>query len=174
MDASAAIAATSGVLGALIGAGASLLVYRREQERARRNELAAALIAFATALDLMVAELRQSAPPRPRLRHLVRWLDTHLPELRWLTSPLANAFFARPTPLIERFQTAANRVLAVAPQATLREVEEAGELLSSWSEGAEDWDERWRLFRNRLQAHIREVAQSDAGTPAPPEARAVV
>jgi hypothetical protein len=122
----------------------------------------------------MVAELRESAPPRPWLRRLVRWLDTHLPELRWLTSPLANVLFARPATLIERFQTAANRVLAVGPQATLREVEEAGELLSSWSQGADDWDQRWRQFRNRLQAHIREVAESDAGTPAQPGARAGV
>lgn len=63
VDVSAAIAAASGVLGALIGAGVSLFVYRREQERTRRNDPAAALIAFAKALDLMVAELRESAKP---------------------------------------------------------------------------------------------------------------
>lgn len=169
MDGPTIAAAASGVLGAVVGAGSTFLVARNERRAAQRTELVAALTAFLTALDLIVMELKATAPPRPWLGALARWLDKSLPELRWLAAPLAGLLAARSSALTDRFHVAANRLLAVAPRETLLEVEEAGELLTTWSEGAPEWEERWQAFRNRLQAHTRELARVTAAkTPALP------
>jgi hypothetical protein len=78
-------AAGSGVLGAVVGAGATL-VAGGERRRTQRARLVGALAAFATALDLLVAELRRTTPHRPWLGPFPRWLDQHRPELRWLST----------------------------------------------------------------------------------------
>jgi hypothetical protein len=158
MDTEAIIAAASGALGAVVGAGATMLVARAERRAAERTELVAALATFLTALDLLVVELRATAPPRPWLGTLMHWLDRRLPVITWLTTPLVGLIGARASALTDRFQVAANRLLAVAPRETLLVVEEAGEILSTWTADSPDWEERWEAFRSRLQAHTRELA----------------
>src|SRR5688572_20096386 len=110
MDGPTMAAAASGVLGAVVGAGATMLVARSERRAAQRAELVAALAAFLTALDLIVMELRATAPPRPWLGTVSRWLDRSLPEVRWLVAPLAELLSARPSALTDRFHVAANRL----------------------------------------------------------------
>jgi hypothetical protein len=84
MDGPTIVAATSGVLGAVVGVGATLLVARNERRASLRAELVAALAAFLTALDLIVMELKATAPPRPWLGALSRWLNRSRPEVGWL------------------------------------------------------------------------------------------
>jgi hypothetical protein len=158
MNNEAIVAAASGVLGAVVGAGATLLVARTERRATERAELVAALAAFLTSLDLLVVELRAAAPPRPWLRTLSHWLDRRLPVLTWLAAPLVGLIGGRTSALTDRFHVAANRLLAVAPRETLLEVEEAEEILAACTADSPGWEERWQAFRYRVQAHTRELA----------------
>ena len=111
--------AVAALVGGALGAGAALRVYYSEQHQRERAELGAALEAIAISRDLMVAELRRTAPPHRNLRRLSRALDRHLPAARWLAQPLTDALWHRPSHLTDRFFVAVNRVVAVAPQSLL-------------------------------------------------------
>ncbi len=151
-----------GLLGALIGAGAALWVYRADRRDRERDELVAALQTFATALDLAVGELRRNAPPHHWLHRASTAIDKNVPALGWLAAPIIELLWPRTTNVTDRLLVAVNRVVAVAPQATLAEAERAGELLSTWpGVGDQAWEERWRSYRNRLQQHIRDLAGAE-------------
>jgi hypothetical protein len=142
-----------------------LWVYRADRRDRDRDELVAALQTFATALDLAVGELRRNAPPHRWLRRASAAIDKTVPALGWLASPLIELLWPRTTAVTDQLLVAVNRLVAVAPQATLAEAEQAGELLSSWPGVADPvWEERWRSYRNRLQQHIRDLAGAEPPT----------
>jgi hypothetical protein len=156
------VGGATGLVGALIGAGAALWVYRADRRARDRDELVAALQTFATSLDVVVGELRRNAPPRRWLRRASVAVDKTLPELGWLAGPLIEMLWPRTTAISDQLLVAVNRLIAVAPQHTLAEAEEAGKLIASWP-GARDgeWDQQWTAYRNRLQQHIRDLAGAE-------------
>ena len=147
----AAISAGSGLVGAVIGAGASLVTQRSERESRERGELVRELAALGFALDML--ELEISRLPRrtvfgraadkainrdrlPGLNYLLQW--THLKTIG------RDAFQA-----LERFVEAANRTLMVAPDEVLEAVERFTELLGDLEERqhGETWKQQWGAAR---------------------------
>jgi hypothetical protein len=159
----AAISAGSGLLGAVIGAGASLLTQRAERDLRERSELVSELAALGFAIDML--ELEISRLPRrtvfaraadqaisrerlPNLNYLIEW--THFKTVG------REAYRA-----IERFVEVANRVVVVAPDEVLEITQDFAELIGTLQERhhGDAWRQRWNSTRERYAQVCRSAVR---------------
>lgn len=159
--------ALAGVAGGAVGAGGAIWVWRAERSERRRTEIVTALHLFSASVDLLVAELRRLTPPGTVAKKLAEAIQARRTTVDWLASPLTERLSPRAFQLQDRYATAMNRLLAVAPQATLEVVERVNELIMAWTPVDEEWDGRWDGLRVQLSQHVRQVAGAQ-----PPSSRA--
>lgn len=153
------ITGVTGLLGAVIGSSIAFLAQRADRKDRTRGELGAAVVAFGYALDSLHTELTRI----PRSTGLARLTDQvintqRLPNLNrlllWANSKTIGRDAER---AIDRFMSAANRVMVLAPLELLPVVERANQLLTRAAERDDTWEEQWWAMRAELTVQTRKL-----------------
>jgi hypothetical protein len=153
--------AVAGLVGGVVGAGGAIWVWRAERAENRRRELATALRLFQTSADLLAAELRRLTPPGAVAKRVADAMHSRRTTLDWLASPLTERVSPRALQLQDRYADAMNRLLAVAPQDSLKLIEGVNQMISGWTPGDTGWDEEWERQRVELSQYVRRVAGAE-------------
>jgi hypothetical protein len=153
------ITGVAALLGAGIGGGITFLTQRADRKDRARGELAAAIVAFGYALDSLHTELsRMSRPTR-----VARLTDRAINEQRfpglnrlliWANSKTIGRDAER---AVDRFMSAANRLMVLAPLELLPVIERANQLLSRSDERDDAWEEQWWAVRAELTVESRKL-----------------
>ena len=153
------ITGIAALLGAGIGGGVTFLVQRADRKERARGELAAAVVAFGYALDSLHTELTRI----PRPTRLGRLTDQAINEQRfpnlnrlliWANSKTVGRDAER---ALDRFMSAANRLMVLAPLELLPIIERANQLLSRVDERDDAWEKRWWAMRAELTVESRKL-----------------
>jgi hypothetical protein len=153
------ITGVAALLGAGIGGGISFLAQRADRKDRARGELAAAVVAFGYALDSLHAELNRI----PRPTRVARLTDQAINEQRfpnlnrlliWANSKTIGPDAER---AVDRFMSAANRLMVLAPIELLPVIERANQLLSRSDERDDAWEEQWWAVRAELTVESRKL-----------------
>ena len=153
------ITGIAGLLGAGIGGGATFLVQRADRKERARGEVAAAVVAFGYALDSLHTELSRiprTTTPARFADHLIN--EQRFPNLNrlliWANSKTIGRDAER---ALDRFISAANRLVVLAPLELLPIIERANQLLSRADERDELWEKQWRAVRAELTVESRKL-----------------
>lgn len=123
-----------------------------------REQLAAHLSEYGTALDALIEELR-SIPPVGRTGATIgELLERKLPALDFYLGRLAKATLARATYFeVERLRLATHALILSAPEAVLKHLELISRHLQIWPERDPDWHVEMRVLRDGLARLSREA-----------------
>ena len=137
-----AVSAAAGLVGALIGAAATLRSAREERRSHERAELLGSLVNLLATLDRLALELSH-IPRKTRLTTATdRSLD-RLPNLEFFLGWLSRKTVGRDgMRVIDEFLTVGRRAMLLAPDDVLRAFEQIALLLSE-DRTAADWSKRW-------------------------------
>jgi hypothetical protein len=154
-----AITGVAGLLGAGVGGGVTFLVQRADRQERARGELAAAVLAFGYALDSLHTELTRIPRPTTAARfvdHVIN--EQRFPNLNrllvWANSKTISRDAER---ALDRFMSAANRLMVLAPLELLPVIERANQLLSRVDERDDGWEEQWWAMRAGLTVESRKL-----------------
>jgi hypothetical protein len=157
----ALINAASGLLGALIGAGAVLLTTRGERREQARGELTRGYAEYLGACDQIANQLRQL--PLRNERELRReqkiqriiGARTYYAVTRATIAPQAQRFWG----MMDRYYVAAARLRLVASDETLQLMRKVDDAFESWAERPgrprEDMLDTWLDLRGQLEISFR-------------------
>jgi hypothetical protein len=156
----AVISAASGLAGVAIGGGVTFVVQRADQDERRRGELAVALSAYGRAIDVLRRELER-LPASTRFARITERLINRqrTPGLEYLLGSMHSATLGRSgIRAVEAFETAANRLMLIAPEDVLEAMEMTSQLLGQPRD--ETWPARWQSAREQLAVASRRHIQA--------------
>lgn len=153
------ITGLAALLGAGIGGGVTFLVQRADRNERAQGELAAAVVAFGYALDSLHTELirmPRSTMPARAVDHLIN--EERFPNLNrlviWANSKTIGRDAER---ALDRFMSAANRLIVLAPLELLPIIERANRLLSRVNGRDDAWEKQWSAMRAELTVESRKL-----------------
>lgn len=149
-----AVSALAGLVGALIGAGATLRSAKAERRAQERVELLNSLTNLLVILDRLALELSH-IPRKTRLTNATdRSLD-RLPNLEFLIGWLSRKTIGRDgMRVVDEFLAVGRRTMLLAPDDVLRAFEQIALLLSE-DRTADDWSRRWSEGQDQLTIAAR-------------------
>ncbi|MEA2358226.1 MAG: hypothetical protein QOI62_1486 [Solirubrobacteraceae bacterium] len=155
----AVISAASGLLGAVVGGGATYLTQRADRTDRGRGELRAALVGFGYALDALHLQISR-LPRTTRVAVLSERLvnPQRTPALHYLVDWAHRATLGRDTyRALDQFTTAYNRLLLVSPEELLVVCEPLATLIAHADQHDQHWQDEWTEARGELTRVSRQL-----------------
>lgn len=152
-----ALIAAAGALGgsALTGVITYRLA-RLEREALNKDELRAALTAYAAALDRLTLRIEQLPQAHGIKEDWTTRLVAKWPTLNWAIGRLSTATVGRGTMrAVDEVIAATNRLLLIAPASVLDEMEVVSDLISGFEPGTTKWRDEWRAARTAFAGASR-------------------
>lgn len=154
-----AISGASGVLGALVGAGAAYGSQRASARQGGRRDLVVAAARYTTALEIVRMELTalpRSTRPGALVERVIN--DDRTPAIQYVLLWLQNKTLGRDAQqAIRELLRAADALTLVAPLELLPAIERINQLLGAALPKSREWQRSWNAARGDLIQRVREL-----------------